>query len=156
VPINIFIAALCDCKVEYLAIVEFTRMPFREAQLAENEEHNHSRGGGLWRVCSLEDLRKKLRWERSPTALEAEAKVLKLEKPLNGDGNEGFSSRNGGDGPSVFQMPVDYPRFSKADYESMAEWKLDNLFHEYGLPIRGDVAFKRSYAMGTFLWPDQH
>jgi hypothetical protein len=37
----------------------------------------------------------------------------------------------------------------------MPEWKLDNLFHEYGLPIRGDVAFKRSYAMGAFLWPDQ-
>jgi len=150
------------CKVECLASIKFARMPVTKAQCAENEKQNHTgRGGGLWRVCSLEDIRKKLlRWERSPTALEAEAKVLPWEKPfsgsLNGNENEGFSSRNGGgDGPCVFQMPVDYPRYSKADYESMPEWKLDNLFHEYGLPIRGDVAFRRSYAMGNFVWPDQ-
>ena len=103
---------------------------------------------------------KKLRWERSSTALEAEATVLKSKKPFsrsfNGDGNGNFSSRNEGRaGPCVFQMPMNYPRYSKADYESMAKWKLDNLLQEYGLPVRGDVAFKRSYAMGAFLWPDQ-
>lgn len=92
--------------------------------------------------------------------MEAEAKVLESKKmfsrSLNGDGNENFPSRNGGEGgPCAFRMPVHYPRYSKADYESMAEWKLDNLLQQYGLPIRGDVAFKRRYAMGTFLWPDQ-
>merc|ERR1711915_1114083 len=155
--ICIFTDALCDCKVGYLAIIESAKMPATKPQCPENEK----RGGGLWRVCSLEDIRKKLlRWERSPTALEAEAKALELEKPfsgsLNGDENKEFSSRNGGgDGPCAFQLPVHYPRYSKADYESMPKWQLDNLFHEYGLPIRGDLAFKRSYAMGTFLWPDQ-
>jgi len=147
----------CD---QYLEIIESGKMPVNEPRCAENGKHDHTRGGGLWRVCSLEDIRKILRWERSPTAFEAEAKALELEKQfsgsLNGDANGGFTSRNGGgNGPCVFQMPVHYPRYSKADYESMPEWKLDNLFHEYGLPIRGDVAFKRSYAMGTFLWPDQ-
>ena len=53
-------------------------------------------------------------------------------------------------------MPVNYLRYSKADYESMAEWTLDNRLQEYGLPVRGDVAFKQSYAMGAFLWPDQY
>lgn len=136
-------------------------MPGAEAEYAEIEKHNLSRGGGLWRVCSLEDIWKKLlRWERSPTALEAEAKGMDLEKPfsgsLNGNEDEGFSSgTEGEDGPCVFQMPVHYPRYSKANYESMPEWQLDNLFREYGLPIRGDLAYKRNYAIGAFLWPDQ-
>jgi len=88
--------------------------------------------------------------------MEAEAKVLEFEKLISDDVGGNFSSGNGaGDGVCVFQLPLHYPRYSKADYESMAEWKLDNLFHQYGLPIRGDLAYKRSYAIGAFLWPDQ-
>lgn len=140
-------------ELNTLAIAESAKMPVRFQRCAANEKQNQTRSSGLWRVYSLEDIWKKLRWERSPTTLEAEAKVLELEKPfsrsLNGDGNGEAA------GPCVFQMPLHYPRYSKADYESMPEWKLDNLFHEYGLSIRGDLASKRSYAIGAFLWPDQ-
>lgn len=56
-----------------------------------------------------------------------------------------------------FQMPLHYPRYKKSDYEAMPEWKLDCLLKEYGLPIVGDVAQKRKFAMGAFLWPcDQY
>ena len=126
-------------------------MPATEPLSSQNEKQN---GSGLWRVCSLEDILKILRWEKTPTALEAEANVLQSEKTfsrsLNGDGNGGEADL------CAFRMPVHYPRYSKADYESMAEWKLDNLLQEYGLPVRGDVAFKRSYAMGAFPWPDRY
>ena len=125
-------------------------MPTREPLSAQNEKHN---GSGLWRVCSLEDILKILRWETTPTALETQANVLQSEKTfstsVNGDANGGEA------GLCDFRMPVHYPRYSKADYESMAEWKLDILLQQYGLPIRGDVASKRSYAMGAFLWPVQ-
>uniref|UniRef100_A0A7N2LHN7 DUF7722 domain-containing protein n=1 Tax=Quercus lobata TaxID=97700 RepID=A0A7N2LHN7_QUELO len=52
-----------------------------------------------------------------------------------------------------FQMPLHYPRYTQADYETMPEWKLDCLLREYGLPIIGDVDHKRKFAMGSFLWP---
>ncbi|EEF29732.1 conserved hypothetical protein [Ricinus communis] len=51
-----------------------------------------------------------------------------------------------------FQMPVHYPRYTRAEYESMPEWQLDCLLKAYGLPITGDVDYKRKFAMGTFLW----
>lgn len=51
-----------------------------------------------------------------------------------------------------FQMPLHYPRYTKADYEAMPEWKLDCLLKQYGLPIMGDVEQKRKFAMGSFLW----
>jgi hypothetical protein len=48
----------------------------------------------------MDDIGKKLPWERSLVVLEAKAKVLELEKlfsgSLNGDGNGSFSFRNGG------------------------------------------------------------
>lgn len=53
-----------------------------------------------------------------------------------------------------FQMPLHYPRFTRADYESMPEWKLDCLLKEYGLPITGNLEQKRNFAMGAFLWPN--
>ncbi|KAJ8464500.1 hypothetical protein OPV22_027052 [Ensete ventricosum] len=56
-------------------------------------------------------------------------------------------------GSSCFRMPLHYPRYTRADYESMPEWKLDCLLREYGLPVTGDVDYKRSFAMGAFLWP---
>ncbi|KAH7855868.1 hypothetical protein Vadar_029856 [Vaccinium darrowii] len=51
-----------------------------------------------------------------------------------------------------FKMPLHYPRYSKSDYETMPEWKLDCLLSEYGIPIAGDVEQKRKFAMGAFLW----
>lgn len=62
--------------------------------------------------------------------------------------------RCGGAHTSVaFQMPLHYPRYVKADYEAMPEWRLDCLLRQYGLPIFGDVNEKRKFAMGAFLWP---
>lgn len=55
-----------------------------------------------------------------------------------------------------FQMPLHYPRYSKADYEKMEEWRLDLLLMEYGLNFKGTLEDKRSFAMGAFLWPDQY
>ncbi|KAF8026957.1 hypothetical protein BT93_E0015 [Corymbia citriodora subsp. variegata] len=51
-----------------------------------------------------------------------------------------------------FQMPLHYPRFTRADYEAMPEWKLDSLLREYGLPTSGDLRYKREFAIGCFLW----
>ncbi|KAG8094368.1 hypothetical protein GUJ93_ZPchr0012g20300 [Zizania palustris] len=55
-----------------------------------------------------------------------------------------------------FQLPLHYPRYKKADYEAMPEWRVDCLLREYGLPVAGDVDDKRRFAMGAFLWPDQY
>ncbi|GLU20601.1 hypothetical protein SLE2022_367920 [Rubroshorea leprosula] len=58
--------------------------------------------------------------------------------------------------PSGFQMPLHYPRYTKADYEKMAEWKVDLLLRQYGLNFKGALDEKRAFAMGAFLWPDQY
>ncbi|KAL9398076.1 hypothetical protein Peur_007037 [Populus x canadensis] len=55
-----------------------------------------------------------------------------------------------------FQMPLHYPRYTKADYEKMEEWKVDMLLREYGISFKGNLEEKRAYAMGAFLWPDQY
>ncbi|KAE8696880.1 Gamma-tubulin isoform 1 [Hibiscus syriacus] len=52
-----------------------------------------------------------------------------------------------------FQMPLHYPKYTKAEYEAMPEWKLDCLLKDYGLSVSGDVEQKRRFAMGAFLWP---
>ncbi|KAK8626389.1 hypothetical protein V6N13_134036 [Hibiscus sabdariffa] len=66
----------------------------------------------------------------------------------------GVSSKE--DYPNGFQMPVHYPRYSKADYEKMEEWRIDMLLKEYGFSSNGGtVDEKRAFAMGAFLWPDQ-
>ncbi|KAK2637366.1 hypothetical protein Ddye_032158 [Dipteronia dyeriana] len=57
---------------------------------------------------------------------------------------------------SFFKMPLHYPRYTKMDYQDMPEWKVDKLLAEYGLSTSGDLAYKRKFAMGTFLWPDDH
>ena len=54
-----------------------------------------------------------------------------------------------------FQMPLHYPRYTKADYERMEEGKLDLLLKQYGLRFEGTLEEKRAFAIGTFLWPDQ-
>ncbi|XP_021740677.1 uncharacterized protein LOC110706973 [Chenopodium quinoa] len=60
-------------------------------------------------------------------------------------------------GVSTFQMPLHYPRYKKADYENMEEWKVDMLLNQYGLGhhVKGSLDTKRKFAMGAFLWPDQ-
>ncbi|KAI5065631.1 hypothetical protein GOP47_0020326 [Adiantum capillus-veneris] len=54
--------------------------------------------------------------------------------------------------PCAFQMPLHYPSFSKAHYDSMPEWQLDRLLEEYGLPVMGTLLEKKQYAIGVFLW----
>ncbi|KAH0731969.1 hypothetical protein KY289_003157 [Solanum tuberosum] len=56
-------------------------------------------------------------------------------------------------GINHFQMPLHYPRYTKEDYQHMPEWMIDKLLLEYGLPAIGDLANKRKFAMGAFLWP---
>ncbi|KAL3622209.1 hypothetical protein CASFOL_033620 [Castilleja foliolosa] len=51
-----------------------------------------------------------------------------------------------------FKMPLHYPRYTRAEYEAMPEWKLDCLLAQYGLHVGGDVHNKRKFAMGAFLW----
>ncbi|XP_051220717.1 uncharacterized protein [Lolium perenne] len=66
--------------------------------------------------------------------------------------------RCSGGGDEGFQMPVHYPRYKKADYEAMPEWRLDCLLREYGLLAAApgdDIDSKRRFAMGAFLWPGQ-
>ncbi|EOA25821.1 hypothetical protein CARUB_v10019190mg [Capsella rubella] len=53
---------------------------------------------------------------------------------------------------SVFRMPLHYPRYSKEDYQDMPEWKLDRVLADYGLSTYGDLAHKRDFAIGAFLW----
>ncbi|KAJ8900601.1 hypothetical protein K2173_025378 [Erythroxylum novogranatense] len=83
---------------------------------------------------------------------------------MSGGGMESLSRppQNIGGGPpngqhakercGCFQMPLHYPRYTRAEYEAMPEWKLDCLLEEYGLPVAGDVEQKRKFAMGAFLW----
>ncbi|GLJ18077.1 hypothetical protein SUGI_0319100 [Cryptomeria japonica] len=115
---------------------------------AIKDDHGHDHGDDddhasgsfarlMRRVYSLEDLLKKLRWERSAVQTGAEEEMLQ-----------------GGE-VCEFRMPLHYPKYSKADYESMAEWKLDILLRQYGLDVTGDVEYKREVAVGAFLWPDQ-
>ncbi|KAF3657259.1 hypothetical protein P3S67_019473 [Capsicum chacoense] len=56
-------------------------------------------------------------------------------------------------GGNCFQMPLHYPRYTKEDYQHMPEWMIDKLLAEYGLPANGDLANKRKFAMGAFVWP---
>ncbi|KAK4385392.1 hypothetical protein Sango_2663200 [Sesamum angolense] len=57
---------------------------------------------------------------------------------------------------SEFQMPLHYPKYSRKEYQDMPEWALDRLLADYGLPADGDLAQKRRFAMGAFLWPDNN
>ncbi|EXB72460.1 hypothetical protein L484_011462 [Morus notabilis] len=71
---------------------------------------------------------------------------------------ESFTSAEGNDkqrkeATAFFQMPLHYPKYSKSEYETMPEWKVDRLLSEYGLPAMGSVEQKRKFAMGAFLWP---
>ncbi|KAF9685349.1 hypothetical protein SADUNF_Sadunf03G0045400 [Salix dunnii] len=74
-----------------------------------------------------------------------------VEKPTSnrcsGTNGKGEKEQSGS-----FQMPLHYPRYTRANYETMPEWKIDCLLKEYGLPVTGDLEEKRKYAMGAFLW----
>ncbi|KAL5733157.1 hypothetical protein ACOSP7_032501 [Xanthoceras sorbifolium] len=72
------------------------------------------------------------------------------------ESNNKIKSASGGGISSSFKMPLHYPRYTKKDYQDMPEWKLDRLLSEYGLCASGDLAYKRQFAMGAFLWPDHH
>ncbi|KAK3037360.1 hypothetical protein RJ639_030458 [Escallonia herrerae] len=61
-----------------------------------------------------------------------------------GGGGNGQRAKDGWGG--YFQMPLHYPRYTRAEYETMPEWKLDCLLTQYGLPVTGDVNQKRKFA----------
>ncbi|KAE9594756.1 hypothetical protein Lalb_Chr18g0057141 [Lupinus albus] len=44
---------------------------------------------------------------------------------------------------SGFQMPLHYPRYTKAEYERMEDWKVDLLLKQYGLSFKGTLHEKR-------------
>ncbi|KAL5574895.1 hypothetical protein UlMin_016594 [Ulmus minor] len=79
---------------------------------------------------------------------------------VEGDSLKGSSSTLNNNGGSFyssgFQMPLHYPRYTKADYEKMEEGKVDLLLKQYGLCFDGNLDEKRAFAMGAFLWPDQY
>lgn len=58
------------------------------------------------------------------------------------------------DSANGFEMPLHYPRYTKEDYEKMENWKLDMVLKEYGLTVKGALDAKRSFAIGTFVWPN--
>ncbi|XP_010489780.1 PREDICTED: uncharacterized protein LOC104767455 [Camelina sativa] len=54
---------------------------------------------------------------------------------------------------SSFQMPLQYPNYTKEQYEIMSEEEVDRLLKLYGLPIDvGDLSCKKEFAVGAFLW----
>ncbi|KAG1330354.1 hypothetical protein COCNU_02G003220 [Cocos nucifera] len=77
-----------------------------------------------------------------------------MEWPTRRKPAEGSGQGHHGKERSVgcFRMPLHYPSYTKADYETMPEWRVDCLLREYGLPVFGDLAQKREFAMGAFLW----
>jgi hypothetical protein len=78
-----------------------------------------------------------------------------MAKAKNVDGQHQQPERKE-DGGCGFRMPLHYPRYKRADYEEMPEWRVDCLLQEYGLPADGDLDRKRRFAMGAFLWPGQY
>lgn len=72
--------------------------------------------------------------------------------PNLGGGHGGAKGQQAKDRCGHFQMPLHYPRYTRPEYETMPEWKLDCLLTEYGLSVSGDVNQKRKFAMGAFLW----
>ncbi|KAL3517255.1 hypothetical protein ACH5RR_024157 [Cinchona calisaya] len=136
------------------------------------EEGRGRKSGEVREDDAKERRRGRKRWSRGleegETARE-EILAKKKKKEMSGGGMEYSMSRptpnNIGGGGSTgggvgqhgiercgFQMPLHYPRYTKAEYETMPEWKLNCLLAEYGLPATGDVNQKRKFAMGAFLW----
>lgn len=82
----------------------------------------------------------------------SEGGMESAQRPTSNRGNKGQNGQHEKEQSGSFQMPLHYPRYTRDDYETMQEWKLDCLLREYGLPVTGDVEEKRKYAMGAFLW----
>ncbi|KAJ9160168.1 hypothetical protein P3X46_025593 [Hevea brasiliensis] len=59
-------------------------------------------------------------------------------------------------GNKTLKIPLHYPSYTKKEYEYMPEWQLDMLLQEYGLPIQGDLGYKRELAISAFVWPEPH
>uniref|UniRef100_A0A0E0NCM2 DUF7722 domain-containing protein n=1 Tax=Oryza rufipogon TaxID=4529 RepID=A0A0E0NCM2_ORYRU len=90
-----------------------------------------------------------------PSVVRLQPKAEKTTAAAAG-GEQQHGGGGGGCGGSSFRMPLHYPRYKKAEYEAMPEWRVDCLLREYGLPVDGDLDAKRRFAMGAFLWPDQY
>lgn len=46
-----------------------------------------------------------------------------------------------------FKCFYHYPKYTMKDYYTMPEWQLDR-------PVHNDLAYKREFVMGVFLWPN--
>ncbi|AQK70018.1 hypothetical protein Zm00014a_011657 [Zea mays] len=93
----------------------------------------------------------------SVVTLQEQQQQPKPRKPAAaGGGCHELEQQSSNCGGSSFRMPLHYPRYKKADYEAMPEWRVDCLLREYGLPVAGDLRGKREFAMGAFLWPGQY
>ncbi|XP_021900911.1 uncharacterized protein LOC110816872 [Carica papaya] len=110
--------------------------------------------GGLSRLFMDEDHRRK-KQERKKDCVENS----NTEKQTDGGGNsangdvlvEGCPSKT--TSSSGFSMiPLHYPSYTEEEYEKMAEWEVDRLLALYGLPTDGDLAYKREFAVGAFVW----
>ncbi|RVX09977.1 hypothetical protein CK203_012981 [Vitis vinifera] len=91
--------------------------------------------------------------KRSPEKTTPVTTMESVARSIPTVGSAGANGLQGRDRCGQFQMPLHYPRYTQADYETMPEWKIDCLLAEYGLPVTGGVEQKRKFAMGAFLWP---
>ncbi|RLM80721.1 uncharacterized protein C2845_PM12G08780 [Panicum miliaceum] len=92
----------------------------------------------------------------SVVTLQQHPKAGKPAEAAAGEQQQPGGSSSCGGGGGFFRMPLHYPRYKRADYEAMPEWRVDCLLREYGLPVAGDLRAKREFAMGAFLWPGQY
>ncbi|KAG7580881.1 hypothetical protein ISN44_As08g006340 [Arabidopsis suecica] len=78
------------------------------------------------------------------------------KKPFNSSSDnerDQFSSLFASCSSSSFQMPLQYPNYTKEQYEIMSEEELDQLLKLYGLPVDiGDLSYKKEFVVGAFLW----
>ncbi|KAK4266948.1 hypothetical protein QN277_023805 [Acacia crassicarpa] len=85
-----------------------------------------------------------------------ESQKTKQRRRREGGSGGGGGESSGREFQFQFQMPLHYPNYTRADYETMPECTLDSLLQQYGLPLSGDVHQKRLFAIGAFLWPYSH
>ncbi|CAH8260104.1 unnamed protein product [Arabidopsis lyrata] len=78
------------------------------------------------------------------------------KKPFNSSSDnerDQFSGLFASCSSSSFQMPLQYPNYTKEQYEIMSEEELDQLLKLYGLPVDiGDLSYKKEFVVGAFLW----
>ncbi|KAL9316318.1 hypothetical protein ACSQ67_017319 [Phaseolus vulgaris] len=86
-------------------------------------------------------------------ALEANEKIIRIEN----EADVTTAQEAGYEKSLVARLalkPGKVRKYTQKDYQDMPEWKLDGLLKEYGLPTHGDLAYKRQFAIGAFLWPN--